>query len=345
MYFCDMKDLFRSTLFPALLILAGSALLPACKDENWPDPVVYSRDFEGDMKELVSQISGLARGQTPGFLIVPNNGERLLTDGGRPQDFPDLDYIDTLDGIGGDELYYGYFGLDQPTPYFINGNILGFLEKIRIYKKPIFITDYCYSPEKVDDAYTSNKNEGFLSYAAPSMELDQLASYPAQPFDVNVEEIDDIGQVKNFLNIQDLHAWQDKQAFISDIAATNYDLVITDLYFHQVAFSPAEVEQMKQKQSGQRRLVLAALHISEADSSRYYWDPAWTTQPPAWMLEENASRPGNYHVNYWDPAWQAILLEQPGGYIQRVIDAGFDGVYLNGAGAYQYFEDLESQTR
>ena len=47
----------------------------------------------------------------------------------------------------------------------------------------------------------------------------------------------------------------------------------------------------------------------------------------------NPDWPGNYKVKYWDPAWQAIVKQ----YVDRVIEAGFDGVYLDIIDAYEFW--------
>src|SRR5690606_27315088 len=39
--------------------------------------------------------------------------------------------------------------------------------------------------------------------------------------------------------------------------------------------------------------------------------------------------PGNYCVRYWDRSWQVLLFGDPGAYLDRIISAGFDGIYLD----------------
>lgn len=63
-------------------------------------------------------------------------------------------------------------------------------------------------------------------------------------------------------------------------------------------------------------------------------------QAPAWLGEENESWSGNFSVLYWDEAWQALLIGRPGSYLDHIIDAGFDGVYLDRVDAfYEYDEE------
>ena len=102
------------------------------------------------------------------------------------------------------------------------------------------------------------------------------------------------------------------------------------------ALSPTDLEHMKRKPDGSRRVVLAYLSIGEAESYRYYWKRGWGDlwiipnfwSKPAWRAKLNGDWGGNYAVRYWDPAWQSIILGD-GGYLDRIVKAGFDGVWLD----------------
>ncbi len=56
-----------------------------------------------------------ARATAPGFIVVPQNGEALLTIGGTPEGTPSADYVDAIDGQGREDLFYGYEADDEPT--------------------------------------------------------------------------------------------------------------------------------------------------------------------------------------------------------------------------------------
>jgi cysteinyl-tRNA synthetase len=60
--------------------------------------------------------------------------------------------------------------------------------------------------------------------------------------------------------------------------------------------------------------------------------------PPAWIEEENPDWPGNYKVRYWMEEWQRILMGRDDSCLDRIMDAGFDGVYLDIIDAFWYFE-------
>jgi len=44
-------------------------------------------------------------------------------------------------------------------------------------------------------------------------------------------------------------------------------------------------------------------------------------------------------VRYWDPRWQAVIYGSASAHLDRILAAGFDGVYLDIIDAYQYYEN------
>jgi cysteinyl-tRNA synthetase, unknown class len=91
---------------------------------------------------------------------------------------------------------------------------------------------------------------------------------------------------------------------------------------------------------------LAALHqkgkeaisyfsIGEAEDYRYYYNPDWKTNPPSWLGKDNPDWPGNTKVQYWDPDWQKLMFN----YLDKIIDSGFDGVYLDIVDGFEYWSD------
>jgi cysteinyl-tRNA synthetase len=117
------------------------------------------------------------------------------------------------------------------------------------------------------------------------------------------------------------------------VARSPYDLVVIDYAGDERPFTPAEVAAMQRKPDGARRLVLAYLSIGEAESYRHYWNKAWKKAPPPWLGRENRDWRENYAVAFWDPGWQAIVFD----YADRIVAAGFDGLYLDKVDA---FEDM-----
>lgn len=119
---------------------------------------------------------------------------------------------------------------------------------------------------------------------------------------------------------------------------TDYDLIILDLFVGQAPLTADEVASLRVKKNGGRRLLIAYMSIGEAEDYRYYWQISWAMTAPKWLGAENPNWAGNYKVRYWDLEWQAIIFGQKDAYLDRILDAGFDGVYLDIIDAFEYFE-------
>ena len=129
------------------------------------------------------------------------------------------------------------------------------------------------------------------------------------------------------------------------IAASPYDMVVIDYSrdgTSDTVFTPAELEKMKKKPDGSRRIVLSYLSIGEAEKYRYYWKWYWGWFfgwfAPSWRDRQNTEWRGNYAVRYWEPGWQEIIVTGPNSYLDRIIKAGFDGVWLDKVDEFEFFD-------
>ena len=133
---------------------------------------------------------------------------------------------------------------------------------------------------------------------------------------------------------------------IPALAASPFDLLVIDhapdrVESVELLFRRNELEPLKVKPNGSRRLLLAYVSIGEAERYRYYWDENWLagSSCPSWLGPVNPQWVGNYPVEYWQPAWQSIIFGQTDSYLDRVLAAGFDGIYLDRADVYEQFKD------
>lgn len=116
---------------------------------------------------------------------------------------------------------------------------------------------------------------------------------------------------------------------IDAIAATNYDVILIDMFFKGTALSTNQVNQLKVKPNGAKRLVISYINIGAAEQFRYYWKSSWDTNKPKWIKKPYLGYSDEFWVEFWDPEWQSIIYGNNGSYIKRIIDAGFDGAYLD----------------
>jgi len=299
-------------------------------------------DFKQEMRDFVKHISQYSKSINPDFQIVAQNGVQLITNNGKTSGQVQTAYVNALDGQAQEGLFFGYEQDNTPTDPQITADLKQFLNKAKQLGKSILVTDYCSNPVYILRERDSIDANDYIGYIATHRELDIFSPVPV-PYG-NSDDIDDLSEARNFLYLLNLDRFTDKNSFISDVAATNYDVLITDLFFdNNTAFTFQDLERLKYKANGGTRLVLAYVSIGEAEDYRFYWQSQWDNDPPIWLDEENPNWQGNYKVRYWESEWQNIIFGNNQSYLKKVLDAGFDGVYLDIIDAFEFFEEKTGQ--
>ena len=318
----------KAIILPVLLLC-----LVACR-KNLED---QCDDYQQAMRDFVVRISQTAKSENPNFVIIPQNGIELITTGETANSALARDYLAAIDGHGQEDLFYGYSSDETPTPSSETNYLLSYLRRSHNEGKTIFVTDYCSQNQHISDSYARCDAEGFVAFPAPHRSLNVIPTNSIH--NENNDTIRKLSEVRNFLYLINPENYNTKQKFIDAVRATNYDLLIMDMFLDgDNAFTKDEVESLRQKANGGKRLVICYMSIGEAEDYRYYWNSAWSSNPPAWLAKENPDWDGNYKVRYWNAEWQAIICASRDSYLQRILNAGFDGAYLDIVDAYEYFE-------
>ena len=320
------------------IVCAMQLSVMSCHNEADPTPT-GDMDYRQKMREFVIGISEYAKGIQPDFVIIPQNGIELVSSDGQENGAPHAAYLDAIDGNGQEDLFYGYSNDDKATPKADNEYLISFLDIAKSAGKTILVTDYCSTHSKMSDSYSRNAAKGYISFAADRRGLDDIPDYPQPIAFENNNDISSLAEARNFLFLINPEQFISKADFISAVTSTNYDLIVMDFFFQDgVAFTADEVNQLRNKANAGKRMVIAYMSIGEAEDYRYYWLPEWNTNKPSWMDAENPDWAGNYKVQYWNPEWQAIIFGKEDSYVQKILDAGFDGVYLDIIDAFEYYE-------
>lgn len=124
---------------------------------------------------------------------------------------------------------------------------------------------------------------------------------------------------------------------LGPIAASAFDLCIIDYSRDGTdEFTPQEISALRSIADPQR-IRLAYLSIGEAEKYRFYWDAL----DKDLLAGANPQWKGNFKVRYWEPGWQEIVIHGNASigasYLDRIIDQGFDGVYLDIVDAFEFF--------
>jgi cysteinyl-tRNA synthetase len=120
------------------------------------------------------------------------------------------------------------------------------------------------------------------------------------------------------------------------IIDSTYDMVVIDYITSEQYNSDYPLkEAIKQMHSAQHsKLVMAYIDVGQVEDFRTYWEPGWRIGDPEWIIALDPDGwEGNYPAAYWWDEYRNLWLGEEG-YLQGIIDAGFDGVYLDWIEAY-----------
>ncbi len=156
------------------------------------------------------------------------------------------------------------------------------------------------------------------------------------------------GGVEDRSPLTDLRAWAiqlqgvEHPRAVDRLVAAEVDLVVlesTNTVEGQEEFPIRGVVSRIRRSPGlalERKLCLAYLNVGQAEDYRLYWGPDWQAPAidckgfPGFLLAADPDGwAGNWPVAFWDPRWREILFEGPQSMLDRLLEAGFDGVMLD----------------
>jgi cysteinyl-tRNA synthetase len=302
-------------------IILGISLLFACSKER------KSNRAGGKMQDFVIEISKYSKGINPNFAIIPQNGEELmfkfLDDG---EGF-DENFINAIDGYGIEELFYN--GSFLPDNY-----RLDLLLQAKT-KKPILVSDYTVSQTDFDSSLIFNSDAGFIPFPRTSDNYDYKI-IPSSILNENSNNINKVSEARNYLYLISSENYTSKQSFLDSIKATNFDLIIIDAFFGNDLFTSAEIESLKTKANGGKRMVISYISIGSAEKYRYYWQSDWKIKSPNWLYKAYSGYEDEIWVKFWKKDWEEIIYGNDNSYMKKIINAGFDGAYLDNVEAFYF---------
>jgi cysteinyl-tRNA synthetase len=109
-----------------------------------------------EMSDFVIGLAEYARERHPGFGVFPQNAEELGIQ------FPD--YLETVTGVGVEDLYYGYPRDHEPSPADWTAEREDILDQWVAVGKLVLTIDYTRRPEQIDDAYARAQARGYVPF-------------------------------------------------------------------------------------------------------------------------------------------------------------------------------------
>lgn len=175
------------------------------------------------------------------------------------------------------------------------GNILGLVRSVAVALAAFFVLSYAWSWRHVPGHWLDSGNRP----------LNAAKSWHYQLMDVDIATMEKVD---------------------ADLIVTEYSAN----FGNNAPLTREEVARLKKRPDGRKRLAIAYFSIGEAESYRFYWRPEWKDDDvPGWYVMENCAWPRNFMVRYWHDGWKDIIYRSRKSFLQRIIDTGFDGVYLD----------------
>lgn len=316
----------RPKMTRTISIFIISTILFSCSKEKQSDKAAEK------MQDFVINISNYARGYDSDFIIIPQNGIELAFNNIDPNDGQNSSYMSSINGIGVEELFYN-------GTYVLDSERLSMLQQLMTTKK-IWVSEFVSDNNNVSDAFSRNYNEGFICFTRNSDNYHYKQIPDSVPYENNTD-ITNLSLAQNYLYLISTDNYSSKQEMINAISATNFDVVIVDLFFEETEFTISEINQLKIKANGGQRLVISYINIGSAEKFRYYWKKNWGLQHPLWLKRKYDGYDDEFWVKFWKKDWQDIIYGNDNSYIKKIINAGFDGAYLDNVEAYYflYYKD------
>jgi cysteinyl-tRNA synthetase len=300
------------------------------------------RDF---MRTMIEDLSIYAHGRNPKFVMVTRPGFDLTSWSRREFDLDEIKrdrnakispdaivpvgtpmrrYLQRIDGV----LLNGQFCAPLRVP---RADVTAMMKQ----GVKMLSVDHCDDAASASAGLQAAVRMGVVAH----MDLDADDVFDRvptrRPVPENPGNVQTLADARNMLMMLDSKAYGSKEEWIAALAATNYDVIVTDAFYRgNQPLSKDAINSLKFKQMGARRLVLARLSLGYAEDERFYWQREWKIGEPSWIQGRAPGRPGSYVVEFWNPAWKAVI----GKYFAGIMDLGFDGVVLDGVEAYRRWE-------
>lgn len=293
--------------------------------------IIWVHEKKSIVIAFVLTLGKFSRSRSRDFIVVPQNGLELAFNHLEDDQGLDLPFLAAVSGFGVEELFYdGKCKVDKYR-----------LKMCQEIKKvcTVMVADYVKKQPDIVDAHKRNTDENFLCFPRGPKNYD-YKEIPADPDTCRPQHVMKLSDAKNYLYLINPENFSNRQSMFRAVSATNYDVIIMDAFFGDELWPHEELCQLKTKANGGKRLAIAYMNVGAAEKFRFYWQKDWKLGNPTWLKKKYDGYNDEIWVEFWEKEWKDIILYKPDSYINRILAAGFDGVYLDNVEAYYtlYFD-------
>lgn len=274
------------------------------------------------MRELIEQI----RLQGLNKILVTQNGSNIFFNDNQL----DKIFLQKIDGISQESLFYGVGGVNEITPLEETNFLLKNLIEIKKNGKAVFSVNYANEKKLRNIILKQTQKYNFIGEAVPSYSANTLFQ-PLQK--ENLKNVSSLKDVKNFLYLLNPEKFKTLDDYYRILKNTDFDLLIIEPSLNGEFFSKEQIQSLKIRKNGTKRLIISYFSIGEAEDYRAYWKKEWSHKWPDWIIKENPNWKGNYIIKYWDSNWKEIIKN----YQKKLDSIEVDGYYLDTIDTYEEF--------
>ena len=311
----------------------------------------HIQNYRKDMRELVVSLADYGKSRNKGFQVLIHEGQYLFDKSlweYHRRGYNEIRQSKTLvddfsflnKELSGDDdkikeiSQFGSLidGVVINNHYCQNAPVNDLIKDLNI---SVFSIEHCNSDEALDKAIAESFRDNIAIY--PFIHIEEAFRNIAQQLIINesAEGILSAQKARNINFLIDDEKFSTPYQMIDDIRNSNYDIIVIHPVFHQKKpFTKEEVDMMKFKKNGARRLILAQYNVSEISELDYLWHKNWYKNRPTWIVDASFTTPNAYLVKYWTPEWHKLSAL----YFRSIVDTAYDGVFLTGLENHAYFE-------
>lgn len=302
-------------------------------------------DFRNAMRNMVMSLGEYAHTRKGSFVVLVRNGIDLLMKSEREAKIEQMEFAEKKGpvplkpepaGTINRRFVRSIDGLVIDGQFCENEAIMSdaFVDMLHGLGLNIVTVDHCVHLASAKRAYQEAHAQGIIAHADAGTGPLITPKGPLLPANTP-HAVQSIADAKTALFIDGNSAAGSKELWVLQLQDNNYDVLVIDPFWRdRVPLSIDDIEALRFKKTGARRLVLARLNISQARDTSFYWNKDWTVGRPSWITGPLPDAPGQYHVAYWENPWRDII----GKMFSGTMELGFDGIVLEGSGAYAALE-------
>ena len=136
---------------------------------------------------------------------------------------------------------------------------------------------------------------------------------------------------------------QDENGNIQKLADSKYELLVIDnprtVAGKETYNNKSDITSLKNSKgwNGNKKIVVCYIDIGQAEDYRNYWKQGWIVGNPDWIVSTDPDGwAGNFPVKYWKPEWKELIFGTDSSMIDKIIDDGYDGIYLDWVEAFEF---------